>query len=137
VRESHRPAPVVAAAALAVLTGCGDSPRDAGLKAVFEDGVVSIRATQDYEQLRSRLRRTIAGLRSTRDGKKRALAIRGFEATLRGVQSRINFHENDRGNIRAATRDARRANARLARGAALLRAAGRLLDVRVGTLNGY
>jgi hypothetical protein len=53
------------------------------------------------------------------------------------VQSRIDFHENDRGNIRAATRDARRANAALAKGATLLRAAGRRLDVRVGTLNGY
>jgi hypothetical protein len=128
---------VVAAAALAVLTGCGDSPRDPGLKAVFEDGVASIRATQDYEQLRARLRRTIARLRSTRDGEGRALAIRGFEATLRGVQSRIDFHENDRGNIAAATRDARRANAALAKGATLLRAAGRRLDVGVGMLNGY
>jgi hypothetical protein len=128
---------VVAAAALAVLTGCGDSPQDTGLKAVFEDGVASIRATQDYEQLRARLRRTIARLRSTRDGEERALAVRGFEATLRGVQSRIDFHENDRGNIAAATRDARRANAALAKGATLLRAAGRRLGVRVGTLNGY
>jgi hypothetical protein len=128
---------VVAAAALAVLTGCGDSPQDTGLKAVFEDGVASIRATQDYEQLRARLRRTIARLRSTHEGDGGALAIRGFEATLRGVQSRIDFHENDRGNIAAATRDARRANAALAKGATLLRAAGRRLGVRVGTLNGY
>jgi hypothetical protein len=128
---------VVAAAALAILAGCGDSPKDGGLKAVFEDGVASIRATQDFEQLRAKLRRTIAGLRSTRDGEGRALAIRGFEATLQGVQSRIDFHENDSGNITAATRDARRANAWLERGATLLRAAGRLLDVRVGTLSGY
>jgi hypothetical protein len=128
---------VVAAAALAILVGCSDSPKDGGLKAVFEDGVASIRATQDFEQLRAKLRRTIAGLRSTRDGEGRALAIRGFEATLQGVQSRIDFHENDSGNIRAATRDARRANAGLERGATLLRAAGRLLDVRVGTLSGY
>jgi hypothetical protein len=128
---------VVAAAALAILAGCSDSPKDGGLKAVFEDGVASIRATQDFEQLRAKLRRTIAGLRSTRDGEGRALAIRGFEATLQGVQSRIDFHENDSGNITAATRDARRANAGLERGATLLRAAGRLLDVRVGTLSGY
>jgi hypothetical protein len=128
---------VVAAAALAVLTGCGDSPGDGGLKAVFEDGIASLRTTQDYEQLRATLRRTIAELRSRRDGEGRALAIRGFDATLQGVQSRIDFHENDRGNIRAAIRDARRANARLVRGASLLRAAGRLLDVRVGTLNAY
>jgi hypothetical protein len=66
-----------------------------------------------------------------------ALALRGFEATLRGVQARINFHENDSGNIEAATRDARRANVELSRGAKLLRAAGRLLDTRVGSLNGY
>jgi hypothetical protein len=128
---------VIAATALALLAGCGDSPRDVGVKAVFEDGVTSIRATQDYEQLRAKLRRTIAWLRSTRDGKGRALAIRGFEATLRGVQSRIDFHENDRGNIEAATRDANRANTALTKGATLLRAAGRLLDVRVGMLNGY
>lgn len=128
---------MVAAAALAVLTGCGDSPSDARLKAVFEDGIASIRATPDYEQLRAKLRRTIARLRSTPDGEGRVLAIRGFEATLQGVQSRIDFHENDRGNIEAATRDARRANAGLAKGAALLRATGRLLDVRVGTLEGY
>jgi hypothetical protein len=53
------------------------------------------------------------------------------------VQSRIDFHENDRGNIEAATRDANRANTALTKGATLLRAAGRLLDVRVGMLNGY
>jgi hypothetical protein len=53
------------------------------------------------------------------------------------VQSRIDFVENDRGNIDAATRDAKRADAGLREGARLLRAAGRLLDVRVGTLGGY
>jgi hypothetical protein len=137
VRESHRALPAVAAAALAVVTSCGDSPGKAEVKAVFEDGVSAIRTTQDYEQLRARLRHTIARVRSTPDGDARALAIRGFEATLRGVQSRIDFHENDRGNITAATRDAKRANAALARGATLLRAAGRLLDVPVGLLNGY
>ena len=64
------------------------------------------------------------------------LALRGFQSTLRGVEAQIDFHRNDRGNIRAATRDARRANAGLGEGARLLRAAGRQLGVRVGTLNG-
>ena len=81
--------------------------------------------TQDYEQLRSELRQTLERLRATRhDGEARRLALRGFQATLRGVQARIDFHENDRGNIEAATRDARRANAELGKAAKLLRAAG-------------
>jgi hypothetical protein len=134
VPESHR---YVVAAALVALAGCGGSSANGEVKAVFEDGVASVRATQDFEQLRAKLRRTIARLRLTKDGEARALAIRGFEATLGGVQSRIEFHENDRGNIAAATLDARKANAQLTKGAAFLRRAGRLLDVRVGTLNGY
>jgi hypothetical protein len=135
LRESHRC--VIGAAALAVLAGCGGTSTNAEVKAAFEDGVASVRTTQDFEQLRARLRRTIARLRRTSDGPARAVALRGFEATLSGVQFRIDFHENDRGNISAATRDARRANAALAKGATLLRRAGRLLDAQVGTLNGY
>ena len=122
---------------LALLAGCGSSSSD-DLRAAFEDGLAALRGTQDYEQLRSELRQTLERLRATRhDGEARRLALRGFQATLRGGQARIDFHENDRGNIEAATRDARRANAELGRGAKLLRAAGRPLGTRVGSLNGY
>ena len=118
-----------------MLAGCGSS--GSPVKPVLSDGIAAIRETHDYEALRAKLRTTIARLRATDDGEGRRLALRGFTSTLRGVQSRIDFHENDRGNIRAATRDAQLANARLTRGALLLRRAGRLLDVRVGELNGY
>ena len=121
---------------LALLAGCGSSS-SGDLRAAFDDGLAAVRGTQDYEQLRSELRRTLKRLRATRhDGEAQRLALRGFAATLRGVQARIDFHENDQGNIEAATRDARRANVELSRGAKLLRAAGRLLDTRVGSLNG-
>jgi hypothetical protein len=107
------------------------------VKPILSQGVEAIRQTHDYEALRAKLRRTIARLRETEDGQARRLALAGFEATLRGVQSRIDFVENDRGNIDAATRDARKADAALRQGARLLRSAGRLLDVQVGTLGGY
>jgi hypothetical protein len=132
-RKVHRQ--VAALAALVLLGGCGGS--GSPVKPVLEDGVAAIRETHDYEALRAKLRRVIARLRATNDGQARRLALSGFEATLRGVQSRIDFVENDRGNIDAATRDARRADAGLREGARLLRAAGRLLDVRVGSLSGY
>jgi outer membrane murein-binding lipoprotein Lpp len=123
-------------AGVALLAGCGSSSSD-DVKAALVDGVAAIQGTQDYEQLRAELRRTLARLRGTHDGGAQRLALRGFEATLRGVQARIDFHENDSGNIKAATRDARRANAELSKGAKLLRAAGRLLGIRVGSLAGY
>jgi hypothetical protein len=67
----------------------------------------------------------------------RNLALRGFTAMLHGMESRIAFVTNDSGNVAAATRDARRGDRWLRAGAALLRAAGRELDLRVGTLLGY
>jgi len=133
----HRRTPAVAAVGLALLAGCGSSS-SGEVRAAFDEGLAAIRGTQDFEQLRSELRRTLGRLRATQhDGEPRRLALRGLEATLRGVQARIDFHENDSGNIEAATRDARRANHELSRGAKLLRAAGRLLGTRVGSLNGY
>jgi hypothetical protein len=130
--------PAAAAAALALLAGCGSASSSSDVKAAFDDGLAAIQATQDYEQLRAELRRTITRLRSAKgDGEGRRLAVRGFDATLRGVEARIDFHENDRGNIEAATRDARRANAELSKGAKLLRAAGRVLGTHVGSLSGY
>src|SRR4051794_10199405 len=101
------------------------------------DGVAGVRHTHDYEALRARLRETLNDVGATPDGEARRLALAGVEATLRGVQARIDFVENDSGNVGAATRDSRRADLGLSEGASLLRAAGRLLEVRVGTLNGY
>jgi len=53
------------------------------------------------------------------------------------VDAQIDFIENDRGQIEAATRDAIKANRHKERGADLLRTAGRELDVTVGRLRGY
>ena len=107
------------------------------MRASFEDGVAAIHEVPDYQRLRGQLESTLTRLRGTHDGEARRLAIRGFEATLRGVEARIDFMENDSGNIEAATRDAKRADTGLGNGATLLRAAGRLLEIRVGDLNGY
>jgi hypothetical protein len=67
----------------------------------------------------------------------RRLALAGFTWTLRGIESKRAFYENDSGNVAAATRDAMRELRSLTRGAKLLRAAGRALGVNVGTLAGY
>jgi hypothetical protein len=56
---------------------------------------------------------------------------------LRGVEAVIAFVENDSGNIAAATRDAKRADRFLKRGADQLRAAGRVLGTRIGDVDGY
>ena len=117
-----------------MLAGCGSS---SPVKSTFRDGIASVRRTHDLVRLRAELRQTIVRLRAEPDGKGRRLALRGFQSTLRGVEAQIDFHRNDRGNIRAATRDAKRANAGLGEGARLLRAAGRQLGVHVATLNGY
>jgi hypothetical protein len=117
-----------------LLAGCGSS---SPVKAAFEDGVSAIRETHDYVRLRAELRATVARLRAAHAGAGRDLALRGFEKTLRGVQARIDFVANDRGNIEAATRDARRADLAFRQGARLLRQAARALGVSVGELNGY
>jgi hypothetical protein len=65
------------------------------------------------------------------------LALRGFEATLEGIRSQIEFSDNDSGEVAEATKDAKRADLYLRRGATLLRAAGAALGVRIGELNGY
>jgi hypothetical protein len=118
----------------ALLAGCGSS---SPVKQAFEDGVAAIRETHDSLRLRAELRATVARLRTAHDGEGRRLALRGFETTLQGVQARIDFVANDRGNIVAATRDARREDVALSRGARLLRRAGRVLGVSVGELNGF
>ena len=67
----------------------------------------------------------------------RALAVQGFEATLKGVRSELDFDGNDSGEVAAATRDAARADRYLARGANRMRAAGRALSVQIGELKGH
>ena len=107
------------------------------MKAIFADGVADVHDTRDYEALRSSLEGTLERLWSVHEGQARRLAIEGFEATLAGVEARIDFVENDSGNVAAATLDSQRADAGFSRGARLLRAAARLLGVRVVGLNGY
>jgi hypothetical protein len=117
---------------------------DAAVERELLHGIAQIRAANPSERraLQAELRQTLARLRSARGStaggrRARALAIQGFEATLEGVKSQLDFSENDSGNIAAATRDAKRADRYLKLGASRLRAAGRALGIRVGALNGY
>jgi hypothetical protein len=132
---------------LAVAGGCG-SPRsgvgtvDSSVRRDLLTGVARIRATHDREKLHVELTRVLAALRhdhgSTPSSRRaRELAIQGFEATLKGVEALLDFSENDSGEVAAATRDAMRADRFLRRGADRLRAAGRALELRIGTLNGF
>jgi hypothetical protein len=131
--------------AVALIGGCGSSPgvraADASVKRDLLRGVAEIRVTHDYKKLHAEVLRVLANLRRDRAAtpatrRARGLAIEGFEATLKGVRSQLDFSENDSGNIAAATRDAKRADRYLTRGANRLRAAGRALGIRVGMLNG-
>lgn len=132
---------LLATAAVAVVAaGCGSS--ESALERHFRSGIESIRATPDNKKLHARLERTLAGIRRDRadDGnarKARQLASAGFGWTLAGLDSQIAFVDNDRGNLPIAARDAARGYHLRLRGARLLRQAGRLLDVRVGSLDGY
>ncbi len=92
--------------------------------------------------LYAQLTRIVESLRrdraSTADARRaRNLAIQGFEWTLKGTRSQLDFSENDSGNVAAATRDAKRADRYLTRGANCLRAAGRILEIRIGKLNAH
>ena len=123
---------------VALPTGCGSSDPDASVRATFRRGIEQIRASTSATRLREELRHTVASLRGKQGSSKgRRLAIAGFEETLLGVDAQIDFIENDRGQIEAATRDAIKANRHKERGADLLRTAGRELDVTVGRLRGY
>jgi hypothetical protein len=134
---------VAAAFSALAFAGCGSSATpEASLTDDFLNGISQLRDTHDYKRLRSQIVRTLASLRrdpaptaATRRAKQ--LAVRGFEWTRRGIESRIDFVENDRGNIQAATRDAIRADRALKKGANLLRAAGEILGFRLGRLNGF
>jgi hypothetical protein len=132
---------------LALVCGCGPSAptlgrADRSIKQDLLRGVREIRVMRDRRQLHAELvdllahlRRTHGTTASARRG--RELALQGFEATLKGIRSQLDFSENDSGNVAAATRDAKRAYLYLKRGANLLRAAGKALGVRIGELNGY
>jgi hypothetical protein len=124
-------------AILAVVLGCGSSTSPS-VKDEFVRGIDQIRASRGAKELQAQLVQTLASLRrepSARPG--RRLAIQGFSATLRGVQAQVDLIENDSGNLEAAVRDAAEADRYRTRGANLLRAAGRVLGVRVGKLKGY
>ncbi len=132
---------------IGLFTGCASSTpaentANGELRAALVHGVAQIRGTHDEGMLRVSLLHTLAHLRSVRASTPAEvdtlrLAIRGFASTLRGINSRLAFTQNDSGNVEAATRDARRADRSLKKGANLLRAAGRSLGIEVGSLNGY
>jgi hypothetical protein len=126
---------------LALAAGCGSSisdtaASDAAIKRHLLRGVAQIRTTRDPAKLHAKLAQTLASLRrdhasTAAERRARSLAIAGFEATLKGVRSRLDFVENDSGNVAAATRDARRADRYLALGMSRLRAAGAVLGIRI------
>ena len=133
---------------LVLVCGCGSSPpagtsaADAAIKSDLLRGVDDIGSTQDRKTLAAQLTHVIARLRSERGStaaaeRARAVALGGFELTWKGVGSQIDFIENDRGEVAAATRDARLADRYLGRGADRIRGAGRELGLHIGELDGY
>lgn len=132
---------------LALVSGCGPPApalvrADLSIKQDLLRGVREIRGTHDRRRLRVELVQLVAHLRglhgTTASGRRgRELALQGFGATLKGTRSQLDFSENDSGEVAAATRDAKRADRYLRRGANWLRAAGQALEVRIGELNGY
>jgi hypothetical protein len=115
---------------------------DPSIKQDLLRGVRAIRVTRDRNKLHLELVHLVAHLRrahgtTTSARRGRELALRGFEATLTGIRSQLDFSENDSGEVAAATRDAKRADLYLRHGANWLRAAGQALGVRIGELNGY
>ena len=123
-------------AVLAVVLGCGSSSPPS-VRDEFVRGIEQIRRSHDATKLHSQLGQTLGNLRRSNATRGRRLAIQGFAATLRGVQAQVDLIENDSGNLEAAVRDAAEADRYRTRGANLLRAAGRLLGIRVGELKGY
>lgn len=141
-RGMRRSSAAAAALSALVLTGCGSESTSDAVKEHLLDGVAQIGSTHDRMKLRAALVRTVAKLRrddpgDAGDRRARALAIQGFTRTIDGIESQIAFIENDRGNIEAATRDAKHAYGALTRGATSLRAAGRVYGLKFGPLNGY
>jgi hypothetical protein len=125
-----------AAVILAFVVGCG-STESLSTRETFVHGVEQIRESHDAKKLHAQLTQTLATLREGSGSPGRRLAVQGFTATLRGVQAQVDLIENDSGNLEAAVQDAAEADRYRARGAHLLRAAGRALGIRVGKLEGY
>ena len=132
---------------LVLVSGCGSSaptlgPADRSIEQDLLRGVREIRTTHDRKTLRVELVHLLAHLRrlhgTTETARRgRELALQGFQATLEGTQSQLDFVENDSGEVAAATRDAKRADHYLRRGANRLRAAGQVFGIQIGELNGY
>jgi hypothetical protein len=132
---------------VAVVAGCRSSDSsgadsDAAVRTALLQGVSQIRHTHDLDELHARLTRARGRLRSalsaTADGRRaRGLALRGLTSTLRGIESELAFMRNDSGNLSGATRDAMQTVHSRTQGAKLLRAAGRVLGLRLGSLDGY
>jgi hypothetical protein len=137
-----RTAPIVAAAAvLAATLATPAAGSDASLERTLRSGVAQIRRPQTERRLDRELAAAMVSLRadraSTAAGRRgRALAIEGFAWTRKGIRAQLDMQANDSGNVEAATRDAKRADRCLVRGAAVLRAAGRAFGLRIGPLNG-
>ena len=132
---------VASVIAAAVLGGCGSD--ESSLEQHLKQAAAQIRiAPNDSRSLHAKLERTLAAVEAddpsgAAERKAKTLTLAGLRSWLRGLESQIAFVENDSGNLPVATRDAHRAyHARLV-GANLLRRAGRLLGVRIGTLNGF
>ena len=123
-------------AVLAVVVGCGSSSSPS-VRDEFVRGIEQIRGSHDANKLHAQLGETLANLRRSNATPGRRLAVQGFAATLRGVKAQVELIENDSGNLEAAVRDAAEADRYRTRGANRLRAAGRLLGIRVGELKGY
>ena len=132
---------LLASAAIAVVVaGCGSS--ESSLEQHFRRGIENVRTTHDKKKLHARLERTLANLRRDRAEnatarKAKRFASAGFRSTLAGLESQIAFVDNDRGNPPIAARDAARGYHLRLVGARLLRRAGSLLGVSVGSLDGY
>jgi hypothetical protein len=123
-----------------VLVALAAPASDLAVRRDVVHGVAQIH-TLKRDALDVQLARTLASLRrdrgSTPAGEHgRALAIAGFVWVRRGLAAQHAFSANDSGNLPAAVRDARTADRCFARGAALLRAAGRTLGVHTGILYG-
>ena len=133
--------------ALILLSGCGhaksgEGTADRSIKQELLRGVDEIRTNRDPERLDARLGRVLVSLRglrgsSARVERARQAAIVGFELTRKGVRSQIDFRENDSGNVAAATRDARRSDRYLGRGADRIRMAALAFGIQIAKLAGH
>jgi hypothetical protein len=127
--------------------GCGSSRSgvsraDVSVKQDLRRGVEEIRSIHDRKRLDAELSRTVARLRRERGStaavvRARRAALAGFVLTRKGVGRQIDFSENDRGEVEAATRDARSADRYLKSGANLIRMAGLRMGIQIGDLDGH